>query len=110
MSNTLFAFVTLETVHHVRKGKRVVLQRGRIPGGMYAHRATDLCERGEDLNEPGMQNEENDLLVAAVGATREYAHKSGRNDQNHVVGRAGLHMQQLSASKADRSTHNHPRL
>ena len=37
--------------------------------------AIDVYEKGKDLNERGMQKEENDLLIAAVEAAREYAQR-----------------------------------
>ena len=46
-----------------------------MPGGKYMHRAMELQTRGRDLNGSGMQNEENDPVMAAVEAAREYAHQ-----------------------------------
>ena len=39
------------------------------------HTAIELCKRGQDLNELGMQKEEYDVLIAAVEAAREYAQR-----------------------------------
>ena len=43
-------------------------ESGKILGGLHGRKDIDLCKRGQDMNEVGMQKDQNDLLVAAVEA------------------------------------------
>ena len=102
MSNSMFVHMAVETFHNFEKRK---LQRKKMLGCMYVHRAIHLYTRGEDLNELGMQKEEHDLLIVPVEAARQHA-QSLAEKKNHSVGRARLHKDNLRASFADTSARN----
>ena len=71
------------------------------------HKAIDLYKEEKDLDDPGMQNEVNDLLMAAVEAARDYV--QGLAEKNSTIrwDVPDLDKENIRSTKAARSAHNH---
>ena len=93
--------VSVDTFRRLRKDGGRRCKQGKMFGSVSVRKATE-CARGKDVNESGMQGEEEELLAAAVESTPQYDQRLA--EENYFVVRAGLHKNILWASDANGST------